>query len=119
MKALDRNHVIAWLKSEAKKLLDAAEALDGNSTAHNGVGRRGAMKERLIVKRIFNLEMMKRRISQHGARVSDVAKYFGVRPEQVQAFVDDPSSGIRVAARGWLKIRNENEKAESDSLGLS
>jgi hypothetical protein len=110
MKALDRNHVIAWLKSEAKKLLDAAEALEGGQGTHSVAARRNGTTNG-HASRTFSPEAMRERLEESGARVSDIAKYFGVSPDQVKAVIDEPANGIRVASRGWLKL-SRNEKTE-------
>ncbi|SRR5712692_7577041 len=97
MKNLTQQEVVAWLRSQARKLSEAADAL---SSEAGGTGS-------------VTLDMLKERLQKGSSRVPQLAKEFGVDQSVLRAMVAKRNSGIVTHTRGWLKLKENPNGAKS------
>ena len=101
---MNKHEVIKWLRQEAEKLLVAADSLEDGRSSGSGQNGKSTTSGQIPKKtRIFNAGFVRNRLKEKNARPSDIAKHFGVTVDEVNNLIQDPTNGITIGKRGWLK----------------
>ena len=99
MNALTHKEIIAWLRSNGQKLLDAADAIEGAFTQP---------EEMIRFKREVTPERIRERLRRGHSRIPQLAKEFSAPEETIRAIVQNRDNGIVTKDRGWLYLREDS-----------
>lgn len=115
MNALNDIQVIQYLRAKAITLNSAADALEGKAVSSQSTEPKVSARPIPVKEQApFNLvsgqatpESIQGYLAKKGARIADLAKHFNCSEATILAIIQDPSSGIEMAERGWLKISDQ------------
>jgi hypothetical protein len=103
MSNLTPQEVITWLRSQAKKLIEAANTVEEGFSFGGNIPmvsqKNGALKGKVTP------EMIRERLRKGSSRVPHLAKEFGVPEQVLRKIVKDKKNGIVTQDRGWLKLK--------------
>jgi hypothetical protein len=57
-----------------------------------------------------SVQSIKDFLNERGARPKDLADYFGVTVPEIQVLINESGGELKIADRGWVKVREGTEK---------
>src|SRR5438876_5867643 len=99
---MTKQEVIVWLREEAGKLLSAAHSLEESD---GSIQRRARPIQSNGTAQPVTPEMLRARLRRGSSRVPQLAKEFETDEESLRKMIKNPSNGIVMEERGWLKLR--------------
>src|SRR6266516_7479491 len=105
MSKLTPQEIIAWLRANGQKLMDAADAVQGAFAQPEGIDVVPVQRFRRTLE--VTPERIRERLREGHSRVPHLAKEFGTSEETIRAIIQNRDNGIVTKERGWLYLRED------------
>src|SRR5438552_3332114 len=99
---LTQHEIVAWLRGHAKKLNDAADAVE-----EFGIGELNVPMETKSQERNVTPDMLRARLKRGHSRVPQLTKEFQVEERVLRKIVSDKRNGIVMRDKGWLWLEED------------
>jgi len=94
--------IVAWFREQGKKFNEMADFVEATFAAGMPTAGNGALS---VANYEFSAENVRNVVRKRSHRIDKLAAHFHVPPSHVENMIDDPSNGLYVGQRGWVKVK--------------